>query len=67
MLYAVHESERCGSDWTVIAKDLKTVRGIRNRILRGYAPKGEWRIYYVHEEDWYKRTGHFLVGKVNKA
>lgn len=66
-LYAKHESNRLGSDWTVICKDLKTVRGVQNRIVRGYAPSGIWRIYRVHENDWYKETGHFLVGKVYKS
>jgi len=65
-LYARHESYRLGCDHTVIAKDLKTVRGIQNRIIRGHAPAGKWFIYRVHENDWYKGTGHFLVGKVNK-
>jgi len=66
-LYARHESNRLGSDWTVICKDLKTVRGVQNRLTRGYAPAGTWRIYRVHENDWYKETGHFLVGKLHKA
>ena len=67
MLYAKHESNQCGSDWTLICKDLKTVRGVQNRIVRGKWPSGEWRIYNCHEADWYGRTGHFLVGKVNKS
>lgn len=66
MLYATHESGRCGSDWTVICKDLKTVRGVQNRIVKGHSPPGKWRIYQCHEKDWYKATGHFLVGKVTK-
>ena len=67
MLYAVHESNRPGSDWTCIAHDLKTVRGMQNRIVKGAWPSGKWRIYRCHRDDWYKRTGHFLVGKVTKA
>lgn len=65
-LYATHESGRLGSDGTIICKDLKTVRGVQNRIIKGYALKGNWNIYRVHENDWYKDTGHFLVGKVTK-
>ena len=66
MLYAKHESDRCGSDWTCLCRDLKTVRGVQNRIVRGAWSKGTWRIYRCDPADWYKRTGHFLVGKVCK-
>jgi hypothetical protein len=66
-LYAKHESNRAGSDYTVICKDLKTIRGVQNRIIRSIRPVGEWHIYRVAEQDWYKRTGHFLVGKVKKS
>lgn len=66
MLYAKHESDRAGSDWTCICKDLKTVRGVQNRLIRGAWPGGKWRIYQCNEDDWYKRTGHFLVGKLEK-
>ena len=67
MLYAKHESDRCGSDWTCICRDLKTVRGVQNRLTKGRWPTGTWRIYSCHESDWYKATGHFLVGKLHKA
>jgi len=66
MLYAKHESNRLGSDWTCICKDLKTVRGVQNRIVRGKWPAGKWRVYSVHPDNWYRATGHFLVGKVTK-
>ena len=67
MMYARHESNHLGSDYTVMCKDLKTVRGVQNRILRGRWPAGQWRIYTCHIEDWYKRTGHFLIGKCTKG
>jgi hypothetical protein len=67
MLYAKHESGRCGSDWTCICKDLKTYRGVKNRVKRGAWPKGEWRIYQCSESEWYKTAGHVLLGKFYKA
>ena len=67
MIYAKHESDKPGSDWTCICKDLKTVRGVQNRIIRGGWSTGTWRIYRVSEHDWYSDTGHFLVGKVQKT
>lgn len=65
-LYAKHETNRPGSDYTCICKDLRTIRGVQNRIIKGYWIKGNWRIYQTTEHDWYKSTGHFLVGKVTK-
>ena len=66
MLYAVHESKKPGSDWTCIAHDLKTVRGMQNRIVRGKWPAGQWQIYRCSKEDWYKSTGHQWAGRVIK-
>ena len=66
MMYARHESNQCGSRWTVIAKDLKTVTGLRNRILNGYYPVGRWYIYTCPEHMFYKRESHILVGMVDK-
>jgi hypothetical protein len=66
MLYARHDSYMLGSDYTVMAPDLETVRGVCNRIVRGKWPAGHWRIYDCHPADWYKVTGHFLVGKCHK-
>ena len=64
MLYARHESNKCGSDYTVIAKDLKTVDGLRNRILRGHYLTGRWYVYRCPVDGFYKRDGHVLVGMV---
>ena len=68
MLYATHESMKPGSDYTVICKDLKTVRGVKNRIGRReskYLP-GLWFIWKCAESDWYSRNNHHIVGKVRK-
>jgi hypothetical protein len=65
-LYARHQSGKLGTYYTCICKDLKTVRGVQNRIVRGPRPSGLWHIYSVNESDWYKETGHYLVGKVRK-
>ena len=65
--YATHESNRPGSDWTCVCDDLKTLRGVQNRIIRGAWAPGLWRIYVCDREDWYRATGHYLVGKVFKA
>ena len=67
MLYAKHESNQCGTDWTLICKDLKTVRGVKSRIARGVWPEGGWWIYRCAESDWYKDTGHTVVGMFYKA
>jgi len=66
MLYAKHESDRLGSDWTLIFRDLKTLRGVKKRLLQGYAHPGLWYIYRCAEQDWYKETGHVLVGVILK-
>jgi hypothetical protein len=67
MLYAKHDSNKPGSDYTCICRDLKTVRGVQNRLIKGAWPSGTWRIYNCLDSDWYKATGHFLVGKLHKA
>jgi hypothetical protein len=42
-----------GSANTLLARDLKTLRGVINRIERGAWGFGEWRIYYVSESRFY--------------
>lgn len=66
MLYAKHESNGLGSDNTVIFDDLKTVRGAWKRLLRGAWKPGRWNFYRCAKEDWYKETGHELVGVFDK-
>ncbi len=55
-LYAKHESNKPGSDWTVICDDLKTIRGVQNRLTRGRFQSGVWRIYRCMEQDWNMAT-----------
>lgn len=67
MLYAIHESNRCGTDYTIICRDLKTAKGVANRIKQSPSrPAGNWRIYSVAQENWYKDTGHKLIGTCRK-
>lgn len=64
MFYAEHESQRCGSDWTVIERDLKTVRGVIRRLRAAtYLKPGKWTIYQCSPETFYApRERHAIVG-----
>lgn len=53
MLYAKHTSGKLGSDYTMIT-DLKTVRGVENRLSAGRWPAGDWEVFQCTKEDWYK-------------
>lgn len=62
MLYATHESNKCGSDWTIICRDLKTPKGIANRLKRGVWPKGIWTIFVCTDDNFYAVETHRQIG-----
>lgn len=71
MLYATHESNRPASDHTVIAHDLKTFKGIANRIVRGYWPSGVWAVYACANDGrggfYAPQSEHKRLGTVTKG
>lgn len=42
-------TERLGSEWAHFVSDLKTVRGVKNRVLKGVKPQGavKFEVYTV--------------------
>lgn len=67
MMYAEHESKRCGSDYTMIAKDLKTVSGFKRRLLASSRLAGKWTVYSCSNERFYHTEEHKRVGEVVKV
>jgi hypothetical protein len=65
MIYAKHESDRLGSDWTIITH-LKTFRAFKKQIRNSFAHPGVWNVYQCAHADWYKDTGHRLIGRITK-
>lgn len=70
MFYATHESNQCGSDWTIILRGYKTVRGaIRNLQNSQYLHPGKWtlRVCGDNGEFYQDSACHRVVGEYTKA
>lgn len=58
------KENQCGSEWTRIIKDLKTVRGVENRIARGVKPHGAIGYDLYQSADIYNEKSYRLIQKV---
>lgn len=54
----------CGSEWTRIIKDLKTIRGVENRITRGVKPVGAVGYNIYQTANIYDEKSYRLMQKV---
>lgn len=60
------KNHRLGAEWQRVIRDLKTLRGVENRIVRGVIPPGAvgCDIYRVASDHFYNEEKHRLVQKM---
>lgn len=60
------KNHRLGAEWQRVIRDLKTLRGVENRIARGVIPPGAvgYDVYRVASDHFYNEKKHQLVQKM---
>lgn len=51
----------CGTDYTTIIKDLKTLRGVKNRLKNFYIPKNVKKIKIYKSSNIYNKDNYTLL------
>lgn len=63
-MFYLQLNEGMGSDNQVIIRDLKTIRGVTNRIRKGYYKAGQWKLYSF--TDIYNDDTYIYIGIISK-